>query len=325
VRLQHRLYIWLKIVKANLPILRRIRLLKKTGRIERYGGRPIINTDSGNAFLFAHVSAGRPVAAGKIGDTELEVLVKFEQARGNGSAFFESITEKGHELDLLHLNCGVFPKREDVVVEWVERYLTALSNIDLLAVWHNKGEAEILRKYAPRATLTEITALEPYYHDAPWTRALAGRRVIVVTPFHDSIVRQWREHRGRDLFPANPDVLPDFRLTVVRSPFSAALSKPVHADWHTALTDMKNTIASIEFDVAIVGAGAWSLPLCSFVSAELGRSAVHLGGATQILFGVRGRRWNETVIGRLFNEHWIRPLPQERPRLNRMNDGGAYW
>ena len=127
----------------------------------------IVDPAAGNAFLYERVSSQQPVAAGKIGDTELEVLVKYEQAGGDGDAFFRSITEQGHELDLLHLNCGVFPKQQDVLVRWAETYLEALSDLDMLGVWHNKGEEEIVEKYAPQAMLTGITAVEPYYFDAP--------------------------------------------------------------------------------------------------------------------------------------------------------------
>jgi hypothetical protein len=53
---------------------------------------------------------------------------------------------------------------------------------------------------------------------------------------------------------------------------------------------------------------------------------VHLGGATQILFGVRGRRWDaHPVIKRFFTDAWIRPLPDERPGGRWRLEGGAYW
>jgi hypothetical protein len=36
---------------------------------------------------------------------------------------------------------------------------------------------------------------------------------------------------------------------------------------------------------------------------------VHLGGATQRLFGIRGKRWDERpFFQNLYNEHWTRPL-----------------
>jgi hypothetical protein len=321
-----RSYVWLKIAKAQLPILKRTRLMKKGPRIDHYGGRAILDVAQGNAFLFEHVSSGRPMAAGKIGDTELEVLVSYERHKTDPERFFASISE-GHELELLHLNSGVFPKRQDVLVRWAEVYLDALSAVDLLAVWHNAGEKEIVAKYAPRATLTGIEALEPYYHDQPWTRALIDKRVTVVTPFADTISHQHARYSGKDLFLDHPSVRPDFELTTVRAPFSAGLQAPVHEDWHAALDDLKQGVAATTFDVCLVGAGAWSLPLCAFVRESLQRPAIHLGGALQILFGVRGKRWEQghPLFERLFNDKWIRPLPHETPKRSWKNDGSAYW
>lgn len=321
-----RSYVWLKIAKAQLPILKHTRLLKKEPRVDHYDGRVILDVRQGNLFLLEHVANCEPMAAGKIGDTELEVLVNYERHKTDPEQFFRSIAA-GHELELLYLNSGVFPKRQDVLVRWADVYLEALSAIDLLGVWHNAGEKQIVSKYAASATLTGIEALEPYYHDEPWTRALADKRVTVVTPFADTIACQHRRHSGKDLFPDDPSVLPDFELTLVRAPFSAGLQRPVHRDWHAALDDLEERIANTTFDVCLVGAGAWSLPLCSFVRKSLQRPAIHLGGALQILFGVRGKRWEHghPLFERLFNDTWIRPLPHERPMRSWKNDGGAYW
>jgi hypothetical protein len=326
VTIRHKVYVWSKIAKANAPLLKRKRLLKTSDRVTHYAGREILDEAAGNSLLFERLSTGIPTAAGKIGDTELEVLLKYDLYCDQPDEFFRSITIGGHELDLLHLNCGVFPKEEDVLVRWAKVYLDALSRLDALGVWFNKGEEEIVAKYAPRATLTRIRALEPYYHSPPWTLALEKKRVAVVSPFEHSISSQWRAHTGSELFPAMPMVFPDFELTVIRSPFSAALVHPAHSSWHEALSDIQRRLAAIEFDVCLVGAGAYSLPICSFVRDTLAGAAIHLGGPLQLLFGIRGNRWNNhPIISRLFNENWIRPSPHETPRGNWKNDGGAYW
>lgn len=318
-------YVWLKIAKAQLPVVNRVRLLKTEPKADAVVDRPIVDVSLGNDRLYECVAAAGPFAAGKIGDTELEVILKYEQYAGDERAFFEAISD-GHELDLLCLNCGVFPKRKEVLVRWVAVYLEALHDLDLLGVWHNRGEKEVVATHAHDAMLTGIKALEPYYHEAPWSRALAGKRVVIVTPFVDSISLQYARHRGDELFPNSPTVLPDFSLNVVKSPFSAALVPPAHVDWHAALDDLKLRLVEAHFDVCLIGAGAWSLPLCSFVKRTLRRPAIHMGGALQILFGVRGRRWeHHPVIREFFNDKWIRPLPHERPKSRRKNDGGAYW
>jgi hypothetical protein len=325
MRIQATSYVWLKIAKAQMPLLNRLRLLKREARSTDYAGRPVEDIAEGNAFLLDGVAGGRALAAGKVGDTELEVLVKYERCDQDPDEFFASIS-RGHELELLHLNSGVFPKTQDVLVRWVTTYRAALSQIDLLGVWYNQGEKEIVQEYAPHAILTGIKGLEPYYHDNPWSSALAGKHVVVVTPFAYSVSQQHARRSGADLFPRNPDVFPDFELTIVQSPFSAGLESPRHRDWHEALDELKEDLAGRSFDACLIGAGAWSLPLCAFVRSTLQRPAVHLGGALQILFGIRGKRWERhPFIKHLFNENWIRPLPQEKPKMQWRNDGGAYW
>jgi hypothetical protein len=58
----------------------------------------------------------------------------------------------------------------------------------------------------------------------------------------------------------------------------------------------------------------------------MGRPALHLGGALQLLFGLRGRRWEAMPrFAGLMNAAWSRPLPQETPAQAAQVDGGCYW
>jgi len=319
-------YVWAKIAKANTPIVRRVRLLKREPQVPSYDGRRILSATEANDFLRERIAADVPTSAGKIGDVELGVLVKYEQADHDPDEFFDAISRRGPELDLLHLNAGVFPKEPSALLHWADTYLASLSSLDLLAVWFNAGEKEIAGKYAASASLARIEGIEPYYHENPWTRELANRRVVAVTPFAASVAQQSATRTGAELFPKNPFTLPPFALRIVRAPFSAGLRPPSHPNWAAALAHLKNEVATADFDIALIGAGAFSLPLCSFIREELGQSAVHLGGALQLLFGIKGRRWKgHPVISRLFNENWIHPLPDETPRARWRMEGGAYW
>jgi acyl-CoA synthetase (AMP-forming)/AMP-acid ligase II len=61
-------------------------------------------------------------------------------------------------------------------------------------------------------------------------------------------------------------------------------------DFFECLAAIKAEIAKHQFDFAVVGAGAYSLLLLKFIK-EMGVPCVHLGGQTQLLFGIRGKRW----------------------------------
>ncbi len=165
--------------------------------------------------------------------------------------------------------------------------------------------------------------LEPYYHNEPWSIALKGKKVLVVYPFEDSIKNQYAIHNK--LF-ANKDILPDFELITFKPVQSIAGNKPDKFEtWFEALEFMKDKISDIDFDIAIIGAGAYGLPLAAHVK-RIGKKAIQLGGATQILFGIKGIRWESIpLISVLFNEHWINPLPAERPDGYKKIENGCYW
>jgi hypothetical protein len=84
---------------------------------------------------------------------------------------------------------------------------------------------------------------------------------------------------------------------------------------------MQATMSTIDFDVAIIGAGAWSIPLAVHAK-KLGRIGLHLGGTINLLFGIRGGRFENRG---LYNDHWIRPLPSECPANHKLLENGAYW
>ena len=102
---------------------------------------------------------------------------------------------------------------------------------------------------------------------------------------------------------------------------------------------MENEIDKIDFDIAIIGCGAYGLPLAAHVK-RIGKQAVHMGGGTQLLFGILGKRWTEQYSGSfhyrpgidisldyhpLFNEYWVFPGQNEKPKGSDKVDNSCYW
>jgi len=121
------------------------------------------------------------------------------------------------------------------------------------------GEAQVLSRYCKSATLVYLSGLHyPFFFSDPWSAALEGKKVLVISPFVDSIRRQ---HDRYETLWDDPRVLPQFELLTVRVPMSAGLVEPVDADWTSALARLKDEMSQLDYDVALVGAGAFSLPL----------------------------------------------------------------
>lgn len=223
-------------------------------------------------------------------------------------------------LDAMELHTGFYPATPANLERFAERMLADSALVDILGSWL-PGERDLASR-GLRAARVPLVDLEPYVHDAPWSRVLRGRTVLVVHPLAEQIRSQFE--RRTLLFPAR-DVLPPFDLRTVPAVVSNAGARPAYADWFSALDAMTEAIARERFDVAIIGAGAYGFPLAAAVK-RMGRQAVHLGGASQILFGIRGKRWDDMpFFQRLFNEAWVYPMSESRPPRWKDVEGGCYW
>jgi hypothetical protein len=144
----------------------------------------------------------------------------------------------------------------------------------------------------------------------------------VIHPFVDSISKQYKK---RELLFKDPSILPEFELLTLRAVQSLAGTPTPFHSWFEALDSMKDQIDRLNFDVAIIGAGAYGLPLSAHVKA-CGKVAVHMGGSTQILFGIRGKRWDDMpAFSDFINEHWIRPAAHEMITHAKKIEDGCYW
>jgi hypothetical protein len=266
------------------------------------------------------VVSSDPHAIGKLGSVELGALRKYLDTRDLGGAV--ELTEIHRQV--LFTNAGVFPN----TYETLERYAhliikEVLPEISGMVVWFNIGEANIVKSYCSNYTLIRLGSLSSYLWSFPWTKSLAGKKVLVVHPFVETIRQQYSKRSH--LWPNNPEILPDFDLDTLHVPMSPALVPPKHKDWFKSLDILKDVMSSKNFDVALIGAGAYSLPLVVHAK-KLGRKGIHTGGETQFFFGIKGGRWDKNPFySKYYNEHWIRTLPEESPPNNIIVEDGCYW
>lgn len=217
-------------------------------------------------------------------------------------------------------NTGFFPTDEKHLNRFAELYLDIAPHIDILGSWIHAET--LLADRMPDVHRIPLANLEPYLNGIPWSRALEGRNVLVIHPFVESIRTQYAK---RAVLFDNPNILPPFELITLRAVQSSGGNRVPFADWFDALDFMKTEIDKLNFDTAIIGAGAYGLPLAAHIKS-IGKQAVHLGGATQMLFGIYGQRWvNDPLRRRFINEHWIRPLDSDKIENFKRIENGCYW
>jgi len=303
--------------------LERMGIVTNEDRLRLLGPRyrhPILVGQQGQDRLGALISANKPLMVSRLGLVELSCLrFSLERRHGKRQPYPQRVKAT------LSQNAGFFPTDDASLDAFSELYLAQLPHADVMTAWLYQYEDVICGKYCRDAELIHPTCLEPFWFTTPWSGRLAGRKVLVVYPFAESIRRQYAEKR-RLLF-ASPDILPEFELKTLQAVQSIAGSPVPFSSWFQAYRHMCDEMASIDFDICLIGAGAYGLPLAAFAKS-LGKQAIHLGGITQLLFGIKGRRWEELyadTTAQLFNEHWIRPLQSETPAHKDIVENGCYW
>ncbi|HJV66336.1 MAG TPA: hypothetical protein VJ550_11425 [Geomonas sp.] len=276
--------------------------------------------EEGHALVREKIAGDAPLMISRLGAVELTCLRRYLEKRRKGGRPYPAKIRT-----TMSNQAGFFPTDDRSLDAFAELYLEKLADVDVMGVWFNQFENVLCNDYCPQAELVDLDCLESFRFADPWTAKLAGRKVLVVHPFVDTIRRQYTEKR-RLLF-ANPQVLPDFELKTLQAVQSIGGAEVGFASWFDALQQMRDRIAGIDFDVCLIGAGAYGLPLASFVK-KLGKQAVHLGGVTQVFFGIKGKRWEREYFDstmKLFNEHWVRPSAAETPANKDTIERGCYW
>ena len=292
--------------------------------------KPDYHGQAASDFIKEMLAGNKPCMICRLGSNELKATLNHLDIENSDDLFLKSIKfirgEIGpfwwddHIRYLMRNFAGFFPANADCLERFAKGMLHDMQNIDILGLW--LADEIRLEKFFPNAKTVPLTDLEPYYHAEPWSEVLAGKRVLIIHPFEESIRKQYAKHRV--LFN-DPRILPNFELMTLKAVQSIAAGKTAFSNWFDALAWMCRRVRELDFDIAIIGAGAYGLPLASFVK-NLGKKAVHLGGATQLLFGIKGKRWDELpFFKQLYNANWVRPLPTETPDNFQLIESGCYW
>ena len=298
------------------PLLNIKIFLTRNNIIHPYG-KDLLTGSSGNEKILKLLKEKGPFMATRIGSSELSCIYFYSMHRN------KKISYPGLVRNEMSILSGFFPNDDENLDRFSELFLERIEDTDIMGVWFNRGEDFICRHFCRGAAIIELRALEPYYYNNPWSRGLAKKKVLVIHPFADSIISQY--NNNRNLLFENKNMLPDFELITLKAVQSYGNIQTGFQNWFDALHDMEQKISSMDFDVAIIGAGAYGLPLASFIK-RLGKAAIHMGGATQILFGIKGSRWdNHRVISELYNKYWVRPSDSETPVYYKNIDHGCYW
>ena len=284
---------------------------------KKYYGREIMDIKATQLWLKEALRSGRVFTAARLGGTELRALVSCQPE-------FKNAKLKEDMYGLLCSLSGFFGDMRDYdrFAEMMEGWI---KEVDLMGVWFNQMEDYILEHHGRKdLCYGRLEGLEPWYvPEDPWTAGLEGKRVLVIHPFAESITDQYKK---RELLFKGSNILPQFDLRVVKAVQTLMGEKSEFDSWFDALDHMYEEALREDFDVALIGCGAYGLPLAARLR-QAEKSAVHVGGSLQLFFGVMGSRWKDMKeIKNFYNDAWTYPLKSEGLKAGVENvENGCYW
>jgi hypothetical protein len=266
---------------------------------------------------------------GRFGTIEMETLAWF-------SRFPLEKYPTGRKF-VLERNAGIFPSEDLWIERWCDAYRSGIKNSDALAVgwWLDGMEEErrlLLLWHWARVEL-KLRDLEPYYtQNQRWTSLLQNRKVCIVSSFTETIRRQLAKGEeaiwpgaGGTLWPSG------VQWSFVRTGYSPVLAQgsagweDAPETWEDASKGVVRQVLESGADVILIGCGGLGMVVGERLKAA-GKICIVMGGAIQVLFGVKGARWAEHEIGRRFwGPGWVWPVADEIPGAADEVEGACYW
>lgn len=293
----------------------------------------VFDKEEGNRMIYNAIVDAKPFMISRFGTPESSCIINSIEINAlNSSSIIKRIDAKcrGYKDDwdenmkqsLTEL-VGFFPTDNINLKKFADYYTTQIMKVDAIGIWgFVYGEKYIIDKFCKIAIKYNPISLESYFFKNPWTKSLEGKKVLVIHPFEASIKNQYQK---RPFLFSDKNVLPSFELKTIKAVQTIAGNRTNFTTWFEALDFMKFQIDDCDFDVALIGAGSYGLPLSAYIKSK-GKVAVHIGGSLQILFGIKGKRWDDhEMISKMYNEYWVRPSIEEVvPDANKV-EGGCYW
>ena len=288
--------------------------------------------------LYEVLISKEPCMIARYGATELMCIINYlgvKRGKPNILRYLLGLEEdwwwRESSLKQIEQWSGFFPATIPNVEAFCELILNDSQYVDILASWL-KDEYK-LKDYLHAKSFIQGLFLDPFWSENPWTKALQNKKVLVVHPFAQLIESQYNEKREH-LFK-NPNILPKFQLKTIKAIQSLGGVNNGFKDWFEALKYMENEIDSCDYDICLLGCGAYGFPLAAHIK-RTGKKAVHIGGSLQLLFGIIGKRWEDPNYGslelggkgfypKLINEFWIRPGINNKPLNAQQVEAGCYW
>ncbi|EKD71673.1 MAG: hypothetical protein ACD_46C00126G0001, partial [uncultured bacterium] len=228
------------------------------GEMVLTGPKCILEPNSASRQIQFFLANDSPAMIARFGSTELTCIGNYLGVKQDGKPLISFIQGKAQPwwwnrkiIQQMNINAGFFPNNIPAVEKFSELILQDVPLIDLLGSW--LPDETLFENQLKATTKVHLELLNPYFSSSPWTQALEGKRVLVIHPFARTIEAQYKK---RHLIFKN-NLLPAFELKTIKAVQSIAGEETEFETWFEALDHMKAQMDRIDYDICLIGCGAY--------------------------------------------------------------------
>lgn len=232
-------------------------------------------------------------------------------------------------------HAGILITSQKSIQKYSDDYFKAFQNCEIYTGWEKNGAVYqgisasqdfVENHIAVHSKMCWASALDVfhYIYDSPYTFALKGLRILIISAFCDTISEQnlnAGKHYGVELFP-------NCSFVYIKPPQTQGANHSLEWSEEMKLFQNKLDLMKDDYDVALVSCGGYGNLVCNYIYEVHNKSAIYVGGVLQMYFGIYGKRWlvdRSSVLKMFLNQHWVRPKAEERPSGYLKVEDGCYF
>ena len=283
-------------------------------------------------YLNDKMKDNKPFVIPRIAGIENEVAMMGAICTQQKQLNTETFNNFEQVIPIMKKNAGIRLDNMEDISFYATNYLKPFHESELFAWWEPWGNVV---KWIPRSfdfiivnfpkNKIDAFVFDIFHtiHSNPWTLALKGKRILIISSFIDSIKEKIpirKKIYGIDLFP-------DCEFVFLKPPQTHGKNKSRKLE--VEFNEFVKRIEEIKdsFDVALCSCGGYGNPICGAIY-DMGKSAIYVGGVLQMYFGIYGERWlreRPDIMRMYMNKHWSRPKENERPKNYKEVEKSCYW
>lgn len=267
-----------------------------------------------NDYIRNLIESGNPFFAARLGNTEAAICMEYLK---------ETYSEKW--IRWMYSTSGFYSldgKNTKDLDEYASITIKAIKNCDV-HLCRFENEISLINEFANENSINvDWYDLYTELSSASWLGALKGKKILIISNLEKTVQLQMKNKSRLFL---DPKTIPDMELLFYTPPQTQCGNHSIKENWFKIFNSVVEDISKLDFDIAIIAAGAYGYPLAFEIKNKIKKQAIELCSGIYPLFGVKIKA--QTIIKRVskyYNDYWIFPV-EETPDYYMKIENGAYW